>query len=488
MLAPNFTNPVLPECFYAALEPQPVKAPRLLKLNHALAEDLNLDPDWLASPDGLAMLAGNAFPDTAKPIALAYAGHQFGQFSPRLGDGRAVLIGEIIDRKGQRRDIQLKGSGRTPFSRGGDGRSALAPALREYLMSEAMHALGVPTTRALAVVATGEMVLRQTPQPGGISARIAASHIRVGSFQYFAAKGDTEAVRILCDTTIARHFPALATHDNPPLAMLESVIARQAALIARWMNIGFIHGVMNTDNMTVSGETIDYGPCAFMDAYDPEQVFSSIDYYSRYAYGNQPRIAQWNLARLAEALLPLLDPDADKALELAKAAINHFPLLFETATTAGLRDKLGLQSEAHGDLALAQDLLQIMAAGNADFTLTFRWLSRVESSPEALDSLRQLFATTGGIDSWIARWRERLSHEATAPSERTQQMLQANPAFIPRNHRVEAALDAAVAGDLAPFERLHRILSRPYADQAAAAEFMLPPANPDPGYQTFCGT
>ncbi len=478
----------LPERFFIALNPQPVASPRLLLLNRTLAEEINLDPDWLASADGLAMLAGNALPDTANPIALAYAGHQFGQFSPRLGDGRAMLIGEIIDRNGQRRDIQLKGSGRTSFSRGGDGRSALAPALREYLMSEAMHALGVPTTRALAVVATGETVLRQTPQPGGISTRIAASHIRVGSFQYFAAKGDMEAVRILCDTTIARHFPALAAHDNTPLAMLEAVIAQQANLIARWMNVGFIHGVMNTDNMTVSGETIDYGPCAFMDTYDPSTVFSSIDYYSRYAYGNQPSIAQWNLARLAEALLPLLDPDPDKALEQARAAINHFPQLFETATTAGLRYKLGLQSEAPGDLALAQDLLQVMAAGNADFTLTFRWLSQAESSPEALDSLRELFSTTGGIDSWIARWHERLSHETTTPGERTQLMLKANPAIIPRNHRVEAALDAAVAGDLAPFERLHRILATPYADQPDAEEFMLPPPNPDPEYQTFCGT
>jgi serine/tyrosine/threonine adenylyltransferase len=350
MPMPTFTSTPLPERFYAALEPQPVASPRLLVLNRALANDLDLDHEWLASPDGVAILAGNAFPESASPIALAYAGHQFGQFSPRLGDGRALLIGEVIDRNGQRRDIQLKGSGRTPFSRGGDGRSALAPALREYLMSEAMHALGIPTTRALAVVATGETVLRQTAQPGGISTRVAASHIRVGTFQFFAAKGDTDAIRTLCHNVIARHYPALASHDNPPLAMLEAIIGRQAALIAKWMNIGFIHGVMNTDNMTVSGETIDYGPCAFMDAYDPKTVFSSIDFYGRYAYGNQPRIAQWNLARLAETLLPLISDDQDKAVQRATEAVNAFPRLFEAAVTsgrqAGTRDRRTRRSRA----------------------------------------------------------------------------------------------------------------------------------------------
>jgi serine/tyrosine/threonine adenylyltransferase len=490
MPAPSFTNPAttLPERFYAPVPPQPVKAPRLLVLNRVLAEEINLDLDWLTSPNGLAMLAGNAFPETAYPVAMAYAGHQFGHFTQQLGDGRALLIGEIIDRNGQRRDIQLKGSGRTPFSRGGDGRSALAPALREFLISEAMHALGIPTTRSLAVVATGDHVVRETVQPGGISTRVAASHIRVGTFQFFAARGDTEALRILCRHVIERHYPALAAHENPPLAMLDAVIARQAALIAKWMSIGFIHGVMNTDNMTASGETIDYGPCAFMDNYDPNTVFSSIDHYSRYAYGNQPKIAHWNLARLAETLLPLLDPDPDKALELATQAINRFPPLFETATTQGLRAKLGLLTEEPGDLALAQDLLEAMAASKADYTLTFRHLCEAESSAEALDSLRQLFATTGGIDSWIIRWRERISREDQSPEERYKTMHLANPAIIPRNHLVEAALSAAIEGDMAPYERLLAALARPYADQPEYADLAQRPAPPDTPYLTFCGT
>jgi serine/tyrosine/threonine adenylyltransferase len=490
MPAPTFTNPAtaLPERFYAPVTAQPVKAPRLLVLNRELAKDLNLDPDWLASPDGLAMLAGNTFPDSVNPIAMAYAGHQFGHFTHQLGDGRALLLGEVIDRNGQRRDIQLKGSGRTPFSRGGDGRSALAPTLREYLISEAMHALGIPTTRSLAVVATGERVMRETVQPGGISTRVAASHIRVGTFQFFAARGDTDAIRILCNIVIERHYPALAAHENPPLAMLDAVIARQAALIAQWMNIGFIHGVMNTDNMTVSGETIDYGPCAFMDTYDPDTVFSSIDHYSRYAYGNQPKIAHWNLARLAETLLPLIDPDPDKALELATQAINRFPLLFEAATTMGLRAKLGLLKEEPGDLALAQDLLQVMAAGNADYTLTFRHLCEVESSPEALESLRQLFATTGGIDSWISRWRERISRKGQSAAEWRETMRQANAAIIPRNHLVETALAAAVDGDMVPYERLHAALGNPYADQPKYVDLAKRPAPPDTPYLTFCGT
>jgi serine/tyrosine/threonine adenylyltransferase len=490
MPAPSFTDAAaaLPERFYAPMPPQPVKAPRLLVLNRALALDLNLDPDWLASPEGIAMLAGNAFPESANPVALAYAGHQFGHFTHQLGDGRALLIGEVIDRSGQRRDIQLKGSGSTPFSRRGDGRSALAPALREYLISEAMHALGIPTTRSLAVVATGEHVVRETVQPGGISTRVAASHIRVGTFQFFAARGDTDAIRILCRNVIKRHYPALETHENPPLAMLDAVIARQAALIAKWMNIGFIHGVMNTDNMTVSGETIDYGPCAFMDTYAPDTVFSSIDHYSRYAYGNQPKIAHWNLARLAETLLPLLDADADKALELATQAINRFPLLFEAATTQGLRLKLGLLREEPGDLALAQDLLEVMAAGNADYTLTFRCFGEVESSPEALESLRQLFAATGGIDSWISRWRERISREDRSLEDRRRSMHLANPAIIPRNHAVEAALAAAVEGDMAQYERLHAALARPFDDGPEYADLAKRPAPPDTPYLTFCGT
>ncbi|MCA3586002.1 MAG: YdiU family protein [Methylocystis sp.] len=491
MPAPRFLNAYadLPERFAAAIPAQPVKAPRLLILNRPLAEELGLEPAWLESEAGVAMLAGNAFPADAKPVATVYAGHQFGHFSPRLGDGRALLLGEVVDRAGQRRDIQLKGSGPTPFSRRGDGRSALGPALREYLISEAMAALGIPTTRSLAVVATGEPVFRETIQPGGIVARVAASHIRVGTFQYFASQGDTEAVALLVRMVIGRHYPHLETHENPPLALLHAVIERQASLIARWMNVGFIHGVMNTDNMTLSGETIDYGPCAFMDAYGSARVFSSIDAYGRYAYGNQPRIAHWNLARLAETLLPLLAPEPEKALQLATDAIDAFPKLFEAATTAGLRAKLGLAVEDNGDLALAQDLLAVMAANGADFTLAFRRLSEAESSPEGLDSFRQVFATTGGIDSWIGRWTMRLSLEVTSPAERRARMQAASPAIIPRNHAVEAALEAAVMNDdLAPFRRLHALLADPYSDHADANDLALPHAAPDPGYRTFCGT
>ncbi len=484
MQAPRFDTSYarLPERFYEQPALKPVQAPRLLLLNRPLAGELGLDPDWLASDAGVAMLAGNALPDTAAGIALAYAGHQFGHFNPQLGDGRALLVGEIVDSEGRRRDLQLKGSGRTRFSRGGDGRSALGPALREYLISEAMHALGIPTTRSLAVVATGEHVAREDFQPGGIVARVAASHVRVGTFQYFAARGDQEALGILMRLVTERHYPTLATHENPALALLESIIGRQASLIAGWMNIGFIHGVMNTDNMAVSGETIDFGPCAFMDAYDPATVFSSIDHMGRYAYGNQPRIAQWNLARLAETLLPLIDPDGDRAVALASQAIGDFPKRFEEAVTAGLRRKLGLLTAQDGDLALAQDLLQVMAANGADFTLAFR---RLGDEP---DSLRDLFATTGGIDSWLGRWRTRIAAEPGRDAERRETMRRANPAFIPRNHNVEAAIAAAVAGDLAPFERLHRALSRPYDDQPDNTDLMPPPAEPDPGYRTFCGT
>jgi len=490
MPAPAFdtTYTRLPARFYAHPPRMPVQAPRLLALNRPLVDELGLDADWLAGDAGVAMLSANAMPETAAGLALAYAGHQFGHFTPQLGDGRALLLGELVDRKGRRRDVQLKGSGRTPFSRGGDGRSALGPALREYLISEAMHALGIPTTRALAVLATGEGVARETIEEGGIVARVAASHVRVGTFQFFAARGDVEALALLSDYVIERHYPHLATHENPPLALLGAVIDAQADLIAAWMNIGFIHGVMNTDNMAVSGETIDFGPCAFMDVYAPDQVFSAIDRFGRYAFGNQPRIAHWNLARFAETLLPLLDPDENAALTLAKAAIERFPRRFEQAVTAGLRAKLGLAAEEEGDLGLAQDLLAAMAAGAADFTLTFRRLCEADSSPEALESLRQGFAVTGGIDSWISRWRGRLTRETTSPEARRENMRRANPALIPRNHNVEAALAAALRGDMAPFERLSGALADPYADRPQHADLAGPPSAPDPGYRTFCGT
>jgi serine/tyrosine/threonine adenylyltransferase len=489
MPAPVFnTLSALSERFFVKPALQPVKSPRLLMLNLPLAEELGLDAAWLQSADGVAMLAGNALPDSAAGVALAYAGHQFGHFNPQLGDGRALLLGDVTDRHGQRRDIQLKGSGRTAFSRGGDGRSALAPALREYLISEAMHALGVPSTRSLAVLATGDMVMRDAILPGGISVRVASSHVRVGTFQFFAARGDEEALRLLCQQVIARHFSDVESQPNPRLAMLEAIIARQARLIAQWMNVGFIHGVMNTDNMALSGETIDFGPCAFMDAYDPMQVFSSIDHYGRYAYGNQPKIAQWNLARLAETLLPLLDADPNRAMELATEAVNRFPVLFEAAVTAGLRKKLGLVEEEPGDLRLAQDLFQVMAAGHADLTLTFRHLATAENDDDALQRLRGLFAVTGGIDGWLSGWRARLERETTTSTQRQMTMLQASPAFIPRNHQVEAALEEAVNGDLRSFERLHATLARPYDDQPKAAELVGPPPLPDEGYRTFCGT
>ncbi len=487
MPAPLFTNSFtkLPDHFFARLPPTPVRAPRLLKLNGSLAHELGLDTDWLSSDDGLAMLSGNSFPESAASIAMAYAGHQFGQFTPQLGDGRALLIGEVIDRFGQRRDIQLKGSGRTPFSRGGDGRAALGPVLREYLISEAMHALGIPTTRSLAVVATGEHIWRETPQPGGIVVRVASSHIRVGTFQFFAARGDTDALKALCQHVMERHDPEAVKAENSVLAMLEGVIARQADLIALWMGVGFIHGVMNTDNMTVSGETIDYGPCAFMDVYDPQTVFSAIDRGERYAFGNQPRIAQWNLARFAETLLPLLHADANTAMRMGTDAINQFPILFAQAMTGRLRAKLGFGTAEEGDLALAQDLLQIMASSNADYTLGFRLLCRATDGDG--QAFRDLFATTGAIDAWLAGWRSRLSREADKPN-RVYDMKQANPAIIPRNHNVEAALAAAVEGDMTPFDVLHEALSKPFDDQSEVSMFGFPPAAIDTDYQTFCGT
>jgi serine/tyrosine/threonine adenylyltransferase len=496
MPAPLFdtTYAQLPERFFTCLTPLPVKAPRLLKLNHALADELALDSAWLASGDGRAMLSGNRFPETAASIATVYAGHQFGGFTPQLGDGRALLIGEIIDAAGKRRDIQLKGAGPTPYSRNGDGRAGLGPVLREYIISEAMHALGVPSTRALAAVITGEHIWRETPQPGAVLTRVAASHIRVGTFQFFAARGDTDALRLLADHVIDRHYPQARSAENPVAALLNGVIARQAELIAQWMNLGFVHGVMNTDNMTVSGETIDYGPCAFMDAYDPETVFSSIDATHRYAYGNQPRIAQWNLARFAETLLPLLSDNVDAAVELANTAIGSFPSLFAAAMTTGLRAKLGLLTQEADDLSLAQDLLGLMAESRADYTLVFRTFTKLELSPEAADSVHALFALNSGYDSaklnqWLTRWNERLFREPQHAHLRQATMRQANPVYIPRNHLVEAALKAAVEEqNFGPFEEIVSVLSKPCVEQTGREIYALPPAVVNPDYRTFCGT
>jgi uncharacterized protein YdiU (UPF0061 family) len=420
---------------------------------------------------------------------MAYAGHQFGHFVPQLGDGRAILLGEVIDADGVRRDIQLKGSGPTPFSRRGDGRAALGPVLREYIVSEAMAALGIPSTRSLAAVITGENVMRETPLPGAVLTRVASSHIRVGTFQYFAARSDTEGVRRLADHVIARHYPQVAGAERPYLALLSAVIARQAELVARWLLVGFIHGVMNTDNTSVSGETIDYGPCAFMDHYDPATVFSSIDEQGRYAYANQPRIALWNLTRLAECLLPLLSDDKDKAIEEAQAALGEFAETFASAYQAGLRKKIGLFTMRDGDEALVQDLLDAMAKNRADFTLTFRRLSDAAGDPAGDAEVRSLFADPAAYDEWAVRWRQRTSDEPQSPIERRAAMRSVNPAFIPRNHRVEAVIEAAVnRDDFEPFETLLTVLSKPYQDQPDFAGYADPPEPHQRVLQTFCGT
>jgi serine/tyrosine/threonine adenylyltransferase len=482
----------LPEHFYARLDPTPVAAPRIVKVNAELARELGLDTDALTSEHGVAVLAGNRVADGAEPIALAYAGHQFGCFVPQLGDGRANLLGEVVSRGGQRYDVQLKGSGRTPFSRGGDGRAALGPVLREYIVSEAMAALGVPTTRALAAVTTGERVLRDTVLPGAVLTRVAASHLRVGTFQYFAARGDGEGLRMLADYAIARHYPEASQAKEPYRALLEGVVARQAQLIAQWMLLGFIHGVMNTDNTSISGETIDYGPCAFMEAYDPAKVYSSIDHGGRYAYGNQPRVALWNLARLAESLLPVLAQESgseEAGLVAANEALSVFEPRFEATHGAGLRRKLGLVVEREGDAALAENLLQRMAANRADFTLTFRRLCDAAAGPEGDAGVRGLFADPAAYDGWAAQWHRRLEEESADGQACAAAMRRINPAFIPRNHLVEAALDAAnLRQDFQPFEELLAVISRPYDERPELERYSAPARREELVLQTFCGT
>ena len=478
----------LPQQFYARLGPTPVARPRLIQFNRALALELGLGVDGLDDEALAAIFSGNRLPAGVEPIAAAYAGHQFGYFVPQLGDGRAILIGEARDRSGVLRDIQLKGSGRTPFSRNGDGRAALGPVLREYLVSEAMHALGIPTTRSLAAVLTGEFVQREQRLPGAILTRVAASHVRVGTFQYFAARGQNEAIRQLADYCVERHYPEARSSERPYLALLQLVIERQAQLIAQWMQVGFIHGVMNTDNMALSGETIDYGPCAFMDTYDPAQVFSSIDSFGRYAYANQPRIAQWNLARFAETLLPLVDPSAERAVELATAAVNRFAALHAERWLLGMRRKLGLVTAEEGDRELVQSLLDLMHAQRADFTLTFRRLADSVSPEHSAGSARNLFADPAAFDPWAAHWQSRLSREPSNPG-RAEDMRQANPAFIPRNHRIEQIIDAAVTReDFAPFVELLAVLTQPYQDQPGLERYAQPPAPAERVLQTFCGT
>jgi uncharacterized protein YdiU (UPF0061 family) len=484
----------LPERFFARGNPTPVAAPRLVKLNVELARELALDPEALASERGVEVLAGNRIANGSEPLAIAYAGHQFGNFVPQLGDGRANLLGEVIGRDGLRYDIQLKGSGRTPFSRGGDGRAALGPVLREYIVSEAMAALGVPTTRALAAVTTGQSVVREAVLPGAIFTRVAASHLRVGTFQYFAARGDIEGLRTLADHAIARHYPEAASADQPYRALLDGVVARQARLVAQWMLRGFIHGVMNTDNMSISGETIDYGPCAFMEAYEPNKVFSSIDRAGRYAYSNQPQAAHWNLTRLAEALLPLLKLQTgseDAGLASAYESLAKFSYEYEAARLAGLRRKLGLLSERAGDTVLAQDLLDRMAANRADFTLTFRRLCVAAVGPEGDQSVRALFAVPSAYDTWAVQWRRRLEEEPGSGDTRAAEMRKASPAIIPRNHIVEAALNAAVAHqDFRAFEDLLDVTSRPFEDKdRPGLDRYITPARPEEWVTaTFCGT
>jgi serine/tyrosine/threonine adenylyltransferase len=452
---------------------------RLLVLNERLTGELGLDAAWLRSPDGLRFLVGNLVPSAAVPVAQAYAGHQFGGFVPRLGDGRALLLGELVDADGRLRDIHLKGSGRTPFARGGDGLAAVGPMLREYIVSEAMHALGVPTTRSLAVVGTGRPVLREAELPGAVLTRVASSHLRVGSFQYAASSGDLGLLRRLADHAIARHHPSAADAERPYLALFEGVVAVQASLIARWMLIGFVHGVMNTDNMTISGETIDYGPCAFMEAYDPDTVFSSIDFWGRYAYGNQPAVAGWNLARFAETLLPLLSDDVEEAVALAETSFGVFQREYDAVWSSGMRAKLGLSHvEADGCAALIDELLALLKNSHVDYTSFFRHLSRAARGDA--EPARGLFIDLAGFDGWLSRW------QALRPDADV--MDRVNPIYIPRNHLVEEALTTATAGDLGPLEGLLAAVTAPYDERPGLDRYATPAPEDFGKYQTFCGT
>lgn len=471
----------LPKAFYAKQRATPVRSPKLVIFNDALATSLGLNPQALQTEEAIAIFAGNRVPEGAEPLAQAYAGHQFGHFT-MLGDGRALLLSEQITPNGQRYDIQLKGSGRTPFSRGGDGRAALGPMLREYIISEAMHALGIPTTRSLAVVATGESVIRETDLPGAVLTRVAASHIRVGTFQYAAHWGTDLDLEALADYTIERHYPEAADAPNRYLAFLQEVIKRQAALIAKWQLVGFIHGVMNTDNMAISGETIDYGPCAFMDVYDPATVFSSIDRQGRYAYGNQPVIATWNLARFTETLLPFLHDDEDQAIEVGQEAISAFGGLFQQHWLSGMRAKLGLFNAEQGDESLIADLLKMMEAYRADYTNTFRafTLDRIEDT---------VLAGKEDFTEWQQRWVARRERQAESKEAAQALMRSHNPAVIPRNHRVEEALESAVNDeDYSVMEQLLQVLAQPFAYAPEQEAYCTLPAPSNRPYQTFCGT
>lgn len=487
-MQPAFDNTYsqLPERFYTRQAPVPVAAPALIRINTPLALELGIDPVWLASDEGIATLAGNHVPSGADPIATVYAGHQFGSWNPQLGDGRALLLGEVIALDGERYDIQLKGAGQTPYSRMGDGRAPLGPVLREYIVSEAMATLGVPTSRALAAVTTGEPVFREQSLPGAVLARVARSHIRVGTVQYFAAREDIEGLRLLLDHVIDRHYPAARQAEHPVLAMFEQILANQAKLIVHWQMLGFIHGVMNTDNTLLSGETIDYGPCAFMDTYNPAQVYSSIDQGGRYAYRNQPGIANWNLACLAQAIIPAVHASEEAAVELIRPVLEKFPDYFLDANIAGLRRKLGLLTSQPGDEALAKDFLDLLEANQCDFTLAFRRLSET-SGDETGPGIQSLFEFPAAFDPWLARWHQRCRQE-THP-DRQQQMLNTNPVKIPRNHLVEHVLAQAILNnDLAPFHDFMNVLENPFQLGENELQYATPPRQDQVVGQTFCGT
>jgi uncharacterized protein YdiU (UPF0061 family) len=489
MGAPAFDNSYarLPASFHALAPPEPAPQPKLVRLNTALAERLGLDAEWLSSDAGVAMLSGAQVPDTARPLAMAYAGHQFGSWVPQLGDGRATLLGEVVAPDGARFDLQLKGSGRTHYSRGGDGKAVLSAVLREYIVGEAMAALGVPTTRALAAVTTGEPVVRNAVEPGAVLARVARSHVRVGTFQYFHARGDREGVETLADYVIERHYPEAKAREQPYRTLWTRVATRQAELVAQWMSLGFIHGVMNTDNMQVAGETIDYGPCAFMDAFHPRMTFSSIDHYGRYAWGNQPSIAAWNLARLAETLLPLLAADEAEATSWAQAALEEFQDSAARALQRRFKSKLGLLGEATGHDELVEATWEVLSEGKADFTLFFRHLTQVAAG-ESDAAVRALFDAEDPAVRWLEAWRRQLAADGSPREERVAAMRAANPIFIPRNHRVELALQAANDGDLTPFERLVEVLAHPFDEQPEHAELEQAPLPHEVVTQTFCGT
>ena len=475
----------LPDTFFAPIEPTPVSSPVMIRLNRDLATELGIDAAQLDSPEGLAVLSGNQRPDGSEPLAMAYSGHQFGGFSPQLGDGRAILLGEVIGKDGIRYDIQLKGSGPTPFSRRGDGRSALGPVLREFIVSEAMAALGVPTTRALAAVASGDKVFREGAVPGGVFTRVAQSHIRIGTFQWFAARQDHDNLKVLADYVIARHYPEAQQEENPYCALLDKVIEQQAGLVAHWMQLGFIHGVMNTDNMTVSGETIDFGPCAFMDVYHPAKRFSSIDREGRYAFSNQGPIALWNLTRFAETLLPLLNDDLEKAVAEAEAALDRFSGIHQSSLQNRFAAKIGIEECSTSDWNLVETLLAAMADGEADFTLVFRHLSDALESGDD-QTVTRLFNRPETIATWLKAWRGRL-HDVDR-SEALALMRRSNPVFIPRNHRIEETIKAGNEGDFAPFHRLNEVLQHPFTSQPEHAEYELAPAPDEVVQATFCGT